>query len=161
MMGVRIKYYYFIIYIQYHTMKYLAAYALLALSGKNNISTSCNTQPPMILKVCSVASNLPPPMMNLTELSSLWRESRFISLLLREPRELEQVDPLPLLQAKAPLPRRKPLKNNNPRRKKSPRRSKSPKSSRLTKIWEIYSADVITLFKPSYHYQTTNSNHLN
>ena len=33
-------------------MKYLAAYALLALSGKTNISTHLLIQPPRTLKLC-------------------------------------------------------------------------------------------------------------
>ena len=48
-------------------MKYLAAYALLALAGKNNISTQLNTQPQKILKKFSPVSNPTPTMMNSTE----------------------------------------------------------------------------------------------
>jgi hypothetical protein len=39
-------------------MKYLAAYALLALSGKNNISNTSLIQLPTILKLSSTACNL-------------------------------------------------------------------------------------------------------
>lgn len=52
-------------------MKYLAAYALLALAGKNNISTPHNTQPPKISKQSSPASNLTPMTKNSTELLRL------------------------------------------------------------------------------------------
>jgi hypothetical protein len=65
--------------------------------------------------------------------------------LLREARELEPVDPLLLLQAKARKKRSRLLKNNNPKRKKNPKRSKSPRSSRLMKIWEICSVDQASL----------------
>jgi hypothetical protein len=56
-----------LLYIHHHTMKYLAAYALLALAGKNNISTQLNTQPQKILKKFSPVSNPTPTMMNSTE----------------------------------------------------------------------------------------------
>ena len=48
-------------------MKYLAAYALLTLSGKNNISNKHIIQLPTILKHSSPASNPIPPMTNSTE----------------------------------------------------------------------------------------------
>jgi len=39
-------------------MKYLAAYALLALSGKKNISNTSLIQPPTILKLSSTVYKL-------------------------------------------------------------------------------------------------------
>lgn len=48
-------------------MKYLAAYALLALAGKNNISTHHNIQLPKISKQSSPASNPTLTMTNSTE----------------------------------------------------------------------------------------------
>ena len=131
-----------LLYIHHHTMKYLAAYALLALAGKNNISTHHNTQPPKISKQSSPASNPTPTTTNSTELSRLWRENRSISWSLRVPRESELVDQLLLLEAKPKKKRSRPPKNNNPRRRKS------PKSSRLMRIWATSSVDLIPLFKP-------------
>ena len=139
-----IKYYYFIIYYKPH-MKYLAAYALLTLSGKNNISISYPIQLPMTLKRSSPVSNPIPLTINSTELLRPWKESNFINWLLREARELDQVDQLLLLHQRQ-LRRSKLLKNNNQRRRRSLKRSKNLKLSRLMRIWEICSADFIELF---------------
>jgi len=49
-------------------MKYLAAYALLALSGKTNISNQSLIQPPKTLKLFSTAFNPMPLTKNSTEL---------------------------------------------------------------------------------------------
>ena len=128
-------------------MKYLAAYALLALSGKNNISNTSLTQTPTISKLSSTAYKHASLTKNSTESLRHSRESHSISWLLREARKSELVDQLLLLQAKARKRRSRLPKNNNPRRRKSPRRKKSLRLSRLMRIWEICSADFIELFK--------------
>jgi len=60
-------------------MKYLAAYALLALSGKKDISTSFFTQTPMISKPFSAVFNLMHQMMTSTKSSLHLRANLSIS----------------------------------------------------------------------------------
>lgn len=126
-------------------MKYLAAYALLALSGKKDISTFCSTQPPTISSLSSDLSDLKLPMTTSTELSKPSRESPSINLLLMDQSALEPADPLPSLLLLLLLQRRIPLplpKNNNPRRRKLPNPWRNP---RRRWIWEICSVDSYTI----------------
>lgn len=60
-------------------MKYLAAYALLALSGKNNISNTSLTQTPTISKLSSTAYKHASLTKNSTESLRHSRESHSIS----------------------------------------------------------------------------------
>ena len=127
-------------------MKYLAAYALLALSGKTNISTQALIQPPRTLKLFSTASNLTLLTRNSTESWMLCRERAYTSSLPKEQKGLAPVLLLLLLQERLRRRRSRLLKNSNPRRRKNRRRRKNQRLRRLTRIWEICSADVIALF---------------
>ena len=95
-------------------MKYLAAYPLLTLSGKKDISTFLFTQTSTISNPSSDPSALKPPTMTSTAASTVSRANPSTSSLLRVPRRSDPLVPLPLPL----LARRKPLKNNNPRRRK-------------------------------------------
>jgi len=125
-------------------MKYLAAYALLALSGKKDICTSYLIQPLRILKLFSAVSSPTHLTMTSTKSSQLWRENLSINSLLKDNFVLVAVDLLQVEELQRLPKRRRLLKNNNPRKKKNQRRKKSPKSKKM-KIWEVSSIDCSAL----------------
>ena len=123
-------------------MKYLAAYALLALSGKKDISTSHPTQPPRILNPSSVAFNPMPLMPKLTRSSTLSRARLSTSSFLRVRADSELA---PDLLPPRSLTRRTIRRKKSPRRRRrprspSPRRRRHPKNNKMP-IWEISSDD--------------------
>lgn len=128
-------------------MKYLAAYALLTLSGKKEISMYFIMQPLKISNLSSVASHANLMMLKSKLFSPMSRENLSINSLLTETRDSEdQHQPLKLqLQER----------NNNPRRNKSQRRKSNLKrknnpyqSQNKIKIWEDSSIDrFIEIFK--------------
>lgn len=123
-------------------MKYLAAYALLALSGKKDICTHQSTQPPMTSSPSSAASNPTPPMQKSTRWSMPSRVRPFTRSSLKVKADSETL--LQLVPASPPrrrprLRRKSPRRRRNPRRRKSPR-SKHPKNNKMP-IWEISSDD--------------------
>lgn len=131
-------------------MKYLAAYALLALGGKKDISTSKSIQPLMTSSPSLDPSALTLPTRTSRELSTPSRASPSTSWSLTDRSALAPQAPHPLLPLPL-LPRRRPLKNNNPRRRRLPSpRSPSP-LLRKKWTWAISSVDslVIELYTPT------------
>ena len=123
-------------------MKYLAAYALLALSGKKDISTLTSTQPPMTSNLSSAASNPTPAMLKSMKWSKHSRASPFTNSSLKDKADSEMLPPLllaKLLRRRSRRRRRSPRRRKNPRRRKS-LRLKHPKNNK-TPIWEISSDD--------------------
>jgi hypothetical protein len=121
-------------------MKYLAAYALLALSGKKEISNAILIKTLEISKLFSEVFKPMPLMLKSTKLSMLLEERPSISLLLRD--KLDWEAHLLLHQTiRKMLPRKR-------RKRKSPRRNNNPKRKlrrllrkRKMLIWEICSVD--------------------
>ena len=134
-------------------MKYLAAYALLTLSGKKDISTTFITQPQKILNLSSAASNAKQTMLKSKASSPTSRASQSTNSSPTAKRESEAV------QHQSLIPRQL-ARNNNPRRNKSQRRNKSLKrknslylSLNKNKIWEDSSIDrFIRIFKSYLHF---------
>lgn len=126
-------------------MKYLAAYALLALSGKKDISTPPLIQLQAILKPCSPVSNPTPPMQRSTKSSTLSRESPSINSLLMDSHDWEaHLHRLPRLRRKKPPRRRRKSQNprkKSPRRKSPRRRSWMSRKNNKTQILETSSDD--------------------
>ena len=125
-------------------MKYLAAYALLTLGGKTDISSPHLIQKPQTSSLSSETSDRKSLMRTSTESSVASRERSCTSWSLRVKRESE-VAPLLLL---LPAPPRRKLLKSSKRRRKSPRRSPLllPPRKQLTRISEISSVDAIALF---------------
>lgn len=121
-------------------MKYLAAYALLALSGKKDISTPSLIQPQAILKPCSTASNPTPQMQRSTKSSRLSRERPSINSLLTDSHVWEARLPLLPRPRRRRLPRRR-RRSPSPRRKNPRRRSLRSLKNNKTQILEISSDD--------------------
>lgn len=121
-------------------MKYLAAYALLALSGKKEISTPSSTQMHRILNPSSEAFNPTPPMKKSTRSSRPSEESPSIN---SSPKDRLASEAPPPQLPPSPLKRRRLLRNNSPRRRSNNprRRSSSPPRKRKTQISEISSDD--------------------
>ena len=123
-------------------MKYLAAYALLALSGKKDISKNSFTQRQLTSSLFSATSDRRSQTMTSTDVSTPSRESPSTNSSPTDRRKSDQA-PLP------PHPPPRPTKNNK-RRRKSPRRRKlplPPRKNRLTKTSETSSVDALALFK--------------
>jgi hypothetical protein len=126
-------------------MKYLAAYALLALSGKKDISTHLVIQPPRTSKPSSVASHRMPLTKKSIKSSPPPRENPSISSSTTGKRDSEAPPPLPSQPRRRTLPRRR-------RRRRNPKRSNSPRRRLLrrllknnkTQISEICSDDTHT-----------------
>lgn len=114
-------------------MKYLAAYALLALSGKKDISTSRSTQTPRTSRDFSAASN-PTPLMQKSMRSSTLSEARPSTSSSLKDRADSATPPLPL-PLRPPIrrmPRRKRRRKSLRRRRKNPRKRsrKLPKNNK-------------------------------
>lgn len=120
-------------------MKYLAAYALLALSGKKDISTPPLTQPQATLKPCSAAFNPTPPMQRSTKSSRLSRERPSINWLLRDNHVWEAHLHLLRLRRRRLLRRRR--RSQSLRRRSPRRRLWMMSKNNKTQILEISSDD--------------------
>lgn len=133
-------------------MKYLAAYALLTLSGKKEISNYHSIQKLLTSRHCSARSDHRPLMMTSIESSKASRASPSTSSSPTEPRRSAQDHPPELLPPV--LPRRRRLSRKNNKRRLHPRRLPLPHPLRRRKISEDSSADVIALFKwhEPYHF---------
>lgn len=121
-------------------MKYLAAYALLSLSGKKDISTNAPTQLLRTSKDCSEASNPTQLMTRSTKLSQLSRVKPSISSSEKaRPVWEARLPPLPRLRRRKPPKRRR---RSPSQRRRSPRRRllKSPRRRKML-ISEICSDD--------------------
>lgn len=124
-------------------MKYLAAYALLALSGKKDICTHTLIQPLLTSKLSLAVFNHMPLIARSIKLSKPAKENPFTNLLLTDKADWEaQAPPLPKLPT-----RNKPPRNRHPRRK-SLKRSNNPRKfnqnhlkNNKTQIWETCSDD--------------------
>lgn len=121
-------------------MKYLAAYALLALSGKKDISTPPLIQPQAILKPCSTASNPTLQMQRSTKSSRPSRERPSINSSLTDSHVWEAHLPLLPRPRRRRLPRRR-RRSQSPRRKNPRRRSWRSRKNNKTQILEISSDD--------------------
>ena len=125
-------------------MKYLAAYALLALSGKKDISKNTFTQRQLTSSLFSATSDRRSLTMTSTDASTPSRENPSTnSSPTDRKKSARALLPLP------PPPQPRPTKNNK-RRRKSPRRRRlplPPRKNRPTKISETSSVDALALFK--------------
>ena len=139
-------------------MKYLAAYALLSLSGKKDI---CNffssSQPPLISKTFSEPPTAPLLTLISPDWSKLWKEKMWTNWL---PAEFQKSEAQPQLQVQSQLPNKR--KNNNPRNKHQ--RKKSNQRSKKKKTWdsvEDSSIDqlIVSLFHSSFLNPSTKFNH--
>lgn len=120
-------------------MKYLAAYALLTLGGKKDISTSHLTQPPQTWRLFSAVSSLTLLMPKSIKLSQLLRGNLFTNSSLRDKADSETVLHLLAKLPKRRKSRRKSLKRKS--RNKSPRRKPHQPPKKKTQISEISSDD--------------------
>lgn len=123
-------------------MKYLAAYALLALSGKKEISNAILMKTLEMLKLFSEAFNHTPLMMKSTKSSMPLEERLSINLSLRDRVDweahllLHQIREIRKMLPRKRRKRKSPRRNNNLKRKLRIllRKRKKP-------IWEIFSVD--------------------
>ena len=139
--------YYLIIY-SLPQMKYLAAYALLTLSGKKDISNTHLIQKQPISSPSLETSDLTSLMKTSIDASTALRENPFTNSLLRDRKKSDQALELQLLLLPQMLQRRRRRKRKNNKRKPHhhPLRKK-----KLTKTWETCSVDAVPLFKSHYH----------
>lgn len=127
-------------------MKYLAAYALLALSGKKEVSNAILTKTLEISKPSSEVSSPTPPMMKSTRSSMPSEERLFTSSLLRD--RADWAAPLllhPTRLIRKMLPRRT-IKRKSPRRNNNLKRKlRRPLRRKKMLIWEICSVDQLPI----------------
>ena len=130
-------------------MKYLAAYALLTLGGKTDISNPYLIQKPQTLSLSSETSDLRSQTKKSTESSAASRERSWTNWSLTELRRSVVLLP-PLLLLVPPRPR---LPKSSKRRRKNQRSRPllPPRKKKLTKIWVDSLTDVIDLFKIHLH----------
>ena len=127
-------------------MKYLAAYALLTLSGKKDISNSHVIQKQLTSSHSSEPSDPTSPMKTSIDALRVLRENPSTNSSPKDKRETDLV----LVPHQPPQPvtiqsrRRKRIKNNKRKRKLLPH---PPKKNKPTKISEISSDDSVQLFK--------------
>lgn len=123
-------------------MKYLAAYALLTLSGNKNISTLVIMQLPTTSGECSAVLLLKPPTRTSTESSHCSREKMSTN---SSPKDLADWAPQPLsplvVLAQPQLPRLKKSRRSKPRNNNPRRLLRSKSQSLRMKTWEICSVD--------------------
>lgn len=127
-------------------MKYLAAYALLALSGKKDICTHLFIQPLVTSKLSSAVFNHMPLMPRSIKSLKPAKENPSINSSLTDKVDWEALPqpPLPRL-TRNKLPRNRSLKRKkNLKRSNSPRRLKSHLKNNKTQILEICSDDTHT-----------------
>jgi hypothetical protein len=119
-------------------MKYLAAYTLLALSGKKDISISPLTQPPTTSRTSSPPPMSPSMTRKLPPSSTRSREKPSINSL---PRAAPSLELDPPLRPPRLLSRRSPRKRKSPRRRRNRKRKKNLSLWRRMKILEDCSID--------------------
>lgn len=124
-------------------MKYLAAYALLALSGKKDICTHLLIQPLVTSKLSSTVFKLMPLIARSTKSLKPAKENPSINSSLTDKVDWE-AHPQPLLPklTRKNLPRSRNLKRKkNLKRSNSPRKLKNHLKNNKKQIWEICSDD--------------------
>ena len=116
-------------------MKYLAAYALLSLSGKKDICTFfSSSQPLLTLKKSSDLPTATLPTLTSTDWSKLWRVKMSTSWLqVDSPKSETQVQ----LQLEMPVQSQPPNKRKNNNQRNKHQKRKSNQRSKKKKTWDL------------------------
>lgn len=142
-------------------MKYLAAYTLLTLGGKKDISNSWSTQKPQTSSLSSETSAPKLPTRTSIESSAVSREKNSTN---SSPVDLKRSEAV-LLPPSLPVPprKKKTLLKSNKRRKRSPRSRPLllPRKKNKMKIWEDSSTDPIAYLTQHSHLSLPITQHYN